>query len=89
MERPINSDFTITQLWNHVTIKSPEDEEDTFSETSDSSRTTRYKVTEYIYNSSKLLNLPGRQLSGTRYASVFITIYHTFREGNKWKSLSD
>jgi hypothetical protein len=33
MERLSNSDSTVTQLWNPITIRNPEDGYDTFSET--------------------------------------------------------
>jgi hypothetical protein len=34
MERMINSDSTVTLLWNPITLRNPEDGDDTFSEKS-------------------------------------------------------
>jgi hypothetical protein len=48
MERLINSDSTVTQLWNPITLRNPEDGGDTFSETSVRTRAIRYKIPEGI-----------------------------------------
>jgi hypothetical protein len=47
--RFIKSDCTVTQMWNTVTLRGPDDGDDTFSETSVRTRATRYKVPEGIY----------------------------------------
>jgi hypothetical protein len=50
MERLINSDTTVTQLWDRIAVRNPEDRDDASSETSVRTRPTRYKVPEGIYN---------------------------------------
>jgi hypothetical protein len=50
MERLINSDTTVTQLWNPITIRNPEDGDDMFSKTSVLTTATQYKVPEGTYN---------------------------------------
>jgi hypothetical protein len=50
MERMINSDSTVAQVWNPIITKNLEDGGDTFSEASVRTRATGYKVTEGIYN---------------------------------------
>jgi hypothetical protein len=47
MERLINSDSTVTQLWNPITLKNPEGGGDMFSETSTLTTAIRYKVPEH------------------------------------------
>jgi hypothetical protein len=42
----ISSDPTVTQLWSPITLRSPEDGDDTFSKTSVRTRATQYKVPE-------------------------------------------
>jgi hypothetical protein len=49
MDRLINADFTVTQLWNPITLSNPEDGGDMFSETLVLTRATWYKVPEGIY----------------------------------------
>jgi hypothetical protein len=44
MERLINSDSTVTQLWGPITLRDPEDGGDMFAETSVITRATRYNV---------------------------------------------
>jgi hypothetical protein len=46
MDRPINSDSKLTQLWDPITLRNPEDGGDIFFETSFLTRATRYKVPE-------------------------------------------
>jgi hypothetical protein len=48
MERLINSVSMVTRLWNHITLRNPEDGADVFSETSVLTRATQYKVSEDI-----------------------------------------
>jgi hypothetical protein len=43
------------KLWNSITLRSPEDGDDTFSETSVSTRATRYEVPGGIYNNVLIL----------------------------------
>jgi hypothetical protein len=50
MERLSNSDSMVTQLWNTITLRNPEDGDNTFSKTSVRTRATQYKVPEDIYN---------------------------------------
>jgi hypothetical protein len=50
VERLSNSDSTVTQPWNPITLRNPEDGDDTFSETLVQTRPTWYKVPEGIYN---------------------------------------
>jgi hypothetical protein len=50
MERLINIDSTVTQLWSAMTLNNPEDGGDMFFETSVLIRTSRYKVPEGICN---------------------------------------
>jgi hypothetical protein len=50
MERLININSALTQLWNPINLRNPEDVDDTFSETSIRTRVTWYKVPESIYN---------------------------------------
>jgi hypothetical protein len=50
MQRLMNSDSMVTQLWNAITLRNPEDEDDMLSETAVRTRTTWYKVPERIYN---------------------------------------
>jgi hypothetical protein len=50
MEMPINSDSTVSQLWKIISLRNPEDGDDTFSETAVRTGATRYKVPEGIYN---------------------------------------
>jgi hypothetical protein len=45
-----NSDSTVTQLWNLITLRDPEEVHDTISETSVGYRATQYKVPEGTYN---------------------------------------
>jgi hypothetical protein len=46
----INRDFTVTQLWNPIVLRNPEDGSDMFSETSVLTGATRYKVPKGIHN---------------------------------------
>jgi hypothetical protein len=62
MERLINSDSMVTQLWNPIALSNLEEGGDKFSNTSILTRTTLYKVPEGIYNnewrqSSAILDL--------------------------------
>jgi hypothetical protein len=50
MERLINSDSTVTKLWNLITLRNPENGGDIFSETSVLTEATGYKDPEGIYN---------------------------------------
>jgi hypothetical protein len=50
MERLVNSNFTLKQPWNPVTLRNPEDEGNMFSEMLVLTRATWYKVPEGIYN---------------------------------------
>jgi hypothetical protein len=50
VERLINSDSTVTQLWNPITLRNPEDGSKMFSETPVPTRPTSYEVPEGIYN---------------------------------------
>jgi hypothetical protein len=50
MERVINSDSTVTQLWNPVTLRNPKDGGSMFFETSVLTGATRYKVPEDLYH---------------------------------------
>jgi hypothetical protein len=67
MERPINSDSTVTQPWSPITRRNPEDGGDMFSETSVRTRTTRYKVAEVICKHQSMF-LP--QCQGPRFATL-------------------
>jgi hypothetical protein len=49
MEKLIDSDCTVTQLWNPITLRNPEDGGDIFSETSVLTTASRYEVPEDIY----------------------------------------
>jgi hypothetical protein len=49
MEKMINSDFTVTQLWNPITMRNPEDGGDMFSETPVLTKARQYKVPEDLY----------------------------------------
>jgi hypothetical protein len=46
MEKLIKSNSTVTQMWNPINLRNPEDGDDTFSGTSVTTRATRYKVPE-------------------------------------------
>jgi hypothetical protein len=48
MERLINNDSTVTQLWNPITLRNPEDGGDIFFEMSVLTTAARYKVPEDI-----------------------------------------
>jgi hypothetical protein len=48
MERLI-SDSTVTQLWNPIILRNPEDGGDMFSETTVRTRATRYEAPEGMY----------------------------------------
>jgi hypothetical protein len=50
MQRLINSDFTVAQLWNPITLRNPEDGSDKFSTKSVLIRATQYTVPAGIYN---------------------------------------
>jgi hypothetical protein len=50
MKRLINSDSTITQVWNAITLENTKDGGDMFSETSLRTSTTRHTVPDDIYN---------------------------------------
>jgi hypothetical protein len=50
MEGLSNSYSTVTQLWNRITLRNPEDGDDTLSETYIRTRATRDKVPEGIHN---------------------------------------
>jgi hypothetical protein len=50
MERLINSDSTVTELWNPITLRNPEYGCDMLSETSVLTRATRYKFAEGMHN---------------------------------------
>jgi hypothetical protein len=50
MNRLVNSDSMVTQMWNPITLRNPEDGGDMFSETSVLNRVIRYRVPEGIYN---------------------------------------
>jgi hypothetical protein len=52
MERLSNSSSMITQLWNPITLRNPEDEDDRFSKTSVQTKATQYRVSEGNYNYS-------------------------------------
>jgi hypothetical protein len=54
MERLINIDSKVTQLWSPITLRNPEDGGDTFSETSVLIRHGR-KVPENIYQPSSIV----------------------------------
>jgi hypothetical protein len=49
-ERLINSDSTVTQLWNPIIPRNNEDGGDMFSETSVRTRDTRQKAPQDVYN---------------------------------------
>jgi hypothetical protein len=49
----INSDSTVTKLWNPTTLGNPEDGGHMFPKTLIQTRATRYKVPEGIYNKVK------------------------------------
>jgi hypothetical protein len=57
MERPNNSESAVTQLWNPISVRNPEDGGDMASETSVLTRATRYKVPEDIYNLYRRQNI--------------------------------
>jgi hypothetical protein len=57
MVRLINSDFTVTQVWDSHTLRNTEDGDDMFSNTSVPTRATRWKVPEDIYNGYELRRL--------------------------------
>jgi hypothetical protein len=57
MEKQINGDSTVTQLWNPISLRNPEDAGDVFSETSVLTRAARYKAPEGIYNRQETLRL--------------------------------
>jgi hypothetical protein len=50
MGNVITSDFSVIQLWNPITLSSPEDGGDMFSKTSVLTKAKRYKVPEGINN---------------------------------------
>jgi hypothetical protein len=54
MERLINSDSKVTQLWNYNTLRNSEDGGDLFFETSVLTRISRHKVPEVIIIIQKL-----------------------------------
>jgi hypothetical protein len=49
MEKLMNSDSTVMQLWNPITPRNSEDEGDMFSEMLVLTRVTWYKATEDLY----------------------------------------
>jgi hypothetical protein len=49
VERLINSDSTVTRVWNPIALRNLEDGDDTFSKTSVQTGATQYKVPEGIY----------------------------------------
>jgi hypothetical protein len=55
MERLINSVSMATQMWNHISLRNPEDGGDMFSETLVLTRVTRYEVPESIYHYSNMV----------------------------------
>jgi hypothetical protein len=59
MDRLINSDSTVTQLWGPITLRNPEDGRDIFSKTSVRTRATRYTVPEDIYNIASIFRVIG------------------------------
>jgi hypothetical protein len=50
VEMLISSDSTVTQLWNPITLRNPDDGGDMFSEMSVLARATQYRVPEFICN---------------------------------------
>jgi hypothetical protein len=48
--RLVDGNSTVTQQWNPITLRNPEDGGDTFSETSDLTTAARYEVPEVINN---------------------------------------
>jgi hypothetical protein len=71
MERLINSDSTVTQLWNPITLKNPEDGGDMLFETSVRTRATQYKVLEVIYNFYRRENVPEDSVLRPLIASLY------------------
>jgi hypothetical protein len=60
----INSDSTVKQLKNHITLRNPENGGDIFSETSVLTRVTRQKVPEDIYHWYRRDNIPKDSVIG-------------------------
>jgi hypothetical protein len=58
MERLINTVSTITQLWNSITPRNPEDGGDMFSARSVRTRATQYNIPECINNCHRVPNKP-------------------------------
>jgi hypothetical protein len=50
VDRLINRNSMVTQLWNLITVRNPEDGDDTFSETSVRTRPEWHEAPEVIYN---------------------------------------
>jgi hypothetical protein len=50
MERLVNNDSTVTQMWNPISLRAPVDGDDMFSETLVHMRATQYKAPEDICN---------------------------------------
>jgi hypothetical protein len=58
VERLINSDSTITQLWSPITLRNPEDGGDTISKTLVLTTAIQYKVPEDIHHCYQCENIP-------------------------------
>jgi hypothetical protein len=57
MERQINNDSKVRELWNSITLRSPEDGSERFSETSVLIRATRYEVPESDLKSKSIIHV--------------------------------
>jgi hypothetical protein len=58
MERLINSDSMVTQLWSPITLSNPEDGGYMFCETSVVTKATRYNTPEDICHCHRRENIP-------------------------------
>jgi hypothetical protein len=72
MQRLINSDSTAIELWRPINLRTPEDGNSTFSETSVRNSATWYKVPEDTFNFLRRESIKQDSAVGT---SIIITTY--------------